>query len=277
MYLQKGISCLFILIAAGCSRGDILDRLDLTAETVRGRVLAPEGYSWVQEPEGSFGAFLQDFPLERHGTKILDFRNKPIRHQSDHVAVLRIDVGSKDLQQCADAIIRLRAEYLWQQKRYDEIRFQFTSGDVLTWNDYKNGIRPRVSPSNQVRYIATAPFDDTYANFRRYLETVFIYAGTISLNRETVRIGPGQDIRPGDLLVTPGSPGHAVLVIGQAVNSRGEKKYLLAQGNTPAQSIHLLANPYSRKYNPWYALHPSRNPTITARYVFKKTTLRRWQ
>jgi len=36
--------------------------------------------------------------------------------------VLDVRVGNKNLQQCADAIMRLRAEYLFQQQWYNAIR-----------------------------------------------------------------------------------------------------------------------------------------------------------
>ena len=86
--------------------------LNRTGKTIKERITPPAGYTWVTEKEGSFGAFLQDVKLEADGSPILDYNGQPISNQSEHVAILNYDVGNKNLQQCADAVIRLRAEYL---------------------------------------------------------------------------------------------------------------------------------------------------------------------
>ena len=53
-------------------------------------------------------------------------------------AVLDIPVGKKDLQQCADAVMRLRAEYLFEQKRYPEIVFTDNNGKPYEWKGGDN-------------------------------------------------------------------------------------------------------------------------------------------
>src|SRR5687767_9714590 len=84
--------------------------------------------------------FLQHLP-EKKGV-VVDYRGRPVRDQYKAAAVIDYDIGAKDLQQCADAIMRLRAEYLFAAGRHDEIRFHFTSGHLYTFADYCKGLRP---------------------------------------------------------------------------------------------------------------------------------------
>jgi hypothetical protein len=258
----------FIIIIVGCKNDH------KSGSTLIERIKAPDGYDWIIEEKGSFGEFLQNTKLKEDGSQILDFNHNPIGNQSEHVAIMDYDIGEKDLQQCADAVIRLRAEYLYHQKRYDEISFHFTNGDSFSWNDYKIGIRPQLISSSQIAYVKNANEDDSYQNFRNYLDVVYMYAGTISLNKETVRINKNNEIKTGNIIVTPGSPGHALIIVGSARNKNGDILYLLAQGYTPAQSIHIITNPFNDEINPWYTLDIDKSPTETARYTFTKTNLR---
>ncbi|PKF74478.1 DUF4846 domain-containing protein [Chryseobacterium sp. PMSZPI] len=241
--------------------------------TIKKRFSPPKNYEWVDEKPDSFGYFIENFKLKPYGSPILKYDGTPISTQHLHEAVFDIDTGNKDLQQCADAIIRLRAEYLYKVKRFDEIKFHFTSGDLISWNDYKNGTRALVSGSS-VNFRKTATFDNSYQNFRNYLDLIFNYAGTISLNKETKPITKSPDLKTGDILITPGSPGHVVFIAGVCKNRDGKRLFLLGEGFTPAQSVHLLSNPYNKSISPWYDLNINAQETKTARYIFKPTNFR---
>lgn len=243
------------------------------SNTVKTRVLPPENFEWIPEKPNSFGAFLLDFPLKKYGSEILKYDGTPIASQSLHEAVYNIDTGEKDLQQCADSVIRLYAEFLWKQNRRDEIAFHFTNGDLVKWSDYREGYRANVS-GNSVDYRKTAAYDDSYQNFRNYLDLIYTYAGTISLNKETFPVTDNKNLKSGDVLITAGSPGHVVFIAGVSKNAEGKKLYLLAEGFTPAQSIHVLKNPFDPKISPWYELDVNSEQTKTARYLFKPTNLR---
>ena len=183
--------------------------------------------------------FLQSLPT-RVGA-VVDYTGLAIENQSKHTAILTYDVGRGDLQQCADALIRLRAEYLFAQQRYDDIRFRFTSGHLYTWSDYRIGIRPQVRGS-QVTFTKSAPtsLPYTHSSMRAYLNIVYAYAGTQSLANELL---PADSLEVGTVILKPGSPGHCCIIIDEAVNPAGQRVFKLVEGFTPAQSIYILKNP----------------------------------
>ena len=249
--------------------------VDLKKSKIITRFTPPKGYFWMKEQPGSFGEYLVNFPLHPPGFPVRDYRMVPVKTQDRHVALLKIDVGDKDLQQCADAWMRLYAEYLWSQKRFDEIGFELTSGQFFSWNDYKNGTRTKEA-GKRVRFIKTGKVDDSYETFREYLNIIFRYAGTISLDRESVPVLKNSEIKSGDYLIKPGSPGHSVIIVGVARNNAGKRLYLLAESFMPAQDIHILRNP-DAKLSPWYELDVNAPQTVTAKYIFKPTSIKRFQ
>lgn len=241
--------------------------------TVKTRFSPPENYSWTEEKPNSFGEFLLNFLLKKYDAKILKYDGTPITTQSLHEAVYDIDTGNKDLQQCADSVIRMYAEFLWKHHREDEIAFHFTNGDLVKWADYRDGYRAFVS-GNFVDYRKTANYDNSYQNFRNYLDLIYNYAGTISLTKETKPLNSAKDLKTGDILITPGSPGHVVFIAGVCENKNGEKLFLLSEGFTPAQSIHLLKNPFDEKISPWYDLAVNSEKINTARFTFSPVNFR---
>ena len=263
---------IFLLFFVGCTHKNPKALISPIGKTVKTRILPPESFHWQQEAKDSFAEFLQNIPVEPDGTPILDYHGTPVGNQGKHVAVLTYDVGTKDLQQCADAVLRLRAEYLYAQQRFDEIAFHFTSGDLFSWNDYKRGMRAVVD-KNKVTFVQSAEPDDSYPNFRRYLDALYMYAGTISLFHETEPILHDSLLKAGDIIITPGSPGHAVIIIGHAIHDNGDHVFLLAEGLTPAQSIAVITNPLAPDINPWYRLSVKSTVTTTANNVFLKTAI----
>jgi hypothetical protein len=204
---------------------------------------------------------------------VLLFDGELKRNQRAHYAALDIDTGSRDLQQCADAVIRLRAEYLFSTPCANGITFDFTSGDPAAWSRWRDGFRPRVSGSH-VEWRKAAPADASYESFRAYLDSVFTYAGSYSLSRELRPVSDPRQVLPGDVFVQGGFPGHAVIVVDVAEQSDGARVFLLAQSFMPAQSIHLLVNPDST-LSPWYRAAAT-GPLETPQWCFEHGDLRRF-
>jgi hypothetical protein len=228
-----------------------LERVDPDQSLAR-RIAAPEGYECVPAADGSFGAWLRHLPLMKGNPPVRLFNGKEKPNQDAHVAVVDIDVGDRDLQQCADAVIRLRAEYLWSAGAADAVHFNFTSGDRADYAKWREGYRPAVSGS-RVAWAKSAEADPSYRGFRAYLDMVFTYAGTLSLSRELAAVPDPGAVRIGDVFVQGGRPGHAVLVVDAAVHrASGRKRFLLVQSYMPAQDVHVLKNPSDPAGGPWY-------------------------
>ncbi|NMM50877.1 DUF4846 domain-containing protein [Flammeovirgaceae bacterium KN852] len=217
--------------------------------TVLTRFSTPEGYKRTDVQPDSFGSFLRDLPLKGKGESVLYYDGRRKTRAGVYLAVVDLPIGTKNLHQCADAIMRLRADYLRAQKRYDEIHFNFTNGFKADYQNWMNGNRIRVS-GNNVSWYAGGQSGDNDKSYWRYLEMVFSYAGTLSLSKELKSKDISQ-IEIGDVFIQGGSPGHAVIVVDMAVNQKGENLMMLAQSFMPAQEIQILANPRDLQ-SPWY-------------------------
>jgi hypothetical protein len=212
----------------------------------------PEGYSRVKSSDSSFGNFLQKQLLKTDKTVYL-YNGEKKRNQDAQYAVIDISVGDKDLQQCADAVMRLRAEYFFKYKKYDSIVF------------YDN---------EKTKYAFNSPY--TRANFDKYLLKVFGMCGTKSLEMQLKQKSNLNDIQIGDVWIKGGFPGHAVIVVDVATNEEGEKIFMIAQSYMPAQNMHILKNDENDELSPWFKISEITNNFITPEYTFTNNQLRSW-
>lgn len=219
-----------------------------SGKTIETRFPAPPGFVRDSSSANSFTSYLRNLPLKPDGSPVLLYDGSQKGYQDGQCAVVNLPIGKKDLHQCADALMRLRAEYLWNQKRYDEIGFHLVSGFYTKYTPWMNG--SRVSLQGGAHWVATAAASNTYNDFWKYMEFIFSYASTLSLAKEMKSIQP-KEIAVGDVFIKGGAPGHCVIVIDLVRNPEtGEKKFLLAQSYMPAQEIQVLRNPSSEDM--WY-------------------------
>lgn len=145
--------------------------------------------------------------------------------------------------------MRLWAEYLFAKGKGEDICFRATNGSEVRWTAWMAGQRPRVA-GRAIAWRKEAAADATWASFRRYLDFVFVYAGRYSLAKELLPVSPDDPIRPGDVFIQGGFPGHAVIVMDVAQDAQGRRVFLLAQSYMPAQEVHVLRGP--KDDDPWY-------------------------
>src|SRR5947207_1085933 len=116
-------TCLFIIVAAVVLTASGADRTKSDGapawapgravrddETLSARIVPPPGFDRVAAAPSSWAAWLRKLPMKPANAPVLIYTGSEKARQDVHVAVIDMDVGTKDLQQCADAIMRLRAE-----------------------------------------------------------------------------------------------------------------------------------------------------------------------
>jgi len=204
----------------------------------------PQGFK--RTPTNGFGNYLRSISLKSDKTVYL-YNGEKKYNQTAQYAVLDISVGNENLQQCADAVMRLRAEYLYKNNLYDMIVFNSVSGDLIRF---------------------TPPYN--YIHLMKHMKVVFGFCNSWSLEKQ-LKSKQIQDIQIGDVLIKGGFPGHVVIVVDMVVNSKGEKLMMLAQSYMPAQDIHILKGPIN---GAWY---PVKEGEIhTPEYTFYSSQVKTW-
>ncbi len=242
--------------------------------TIQERFHPPKNYQRAEVAENSFSKYLRTLKLKPVGSKVR-YHNGATKSNNDvYEAVVDLEIGTKDLHQCADAVMRLKAEYLWQEKKYNQIHFNFTNGFRVDYNEWMQGKRIKVS-GNKTNWVSKISPSNTYKDFWNYLEIIFMYAGTASLEKELIS-AEIKDAQIGDVLIQGGHPGHAVIIVDKARNSKtGKNIYLLAQSYMPAQEIQILKNPINDQISPWYEL--AEGDIMTPEWSFESVDLRRFE
>ena len=217
---------------------------------------------------------MNNIKLKKDKTVYL-FDGRKKGNQTVQYAVLDVSVGERDLQQCADAVMRLRGEYLFAQKMYDKIAFHAVEGQLMRFVDWANG-NHNLLKNKDVSQKLKPNADISKANFLKYMNFVFAYASTLSLEKELGPLSKISDIQSGDVFIKGGAPGHAIIVMDVARHkTTGKKIFLLAQSYMPAQDIHILKNPNNGALSPWYD-EDFGNILQTPEWDFAKKALRRF-
>lgn len=245
------------------------------ANSLDKRFPTPTAYQRMEVEQHSFAAYLRTIPLKDADALVKYYNGNTKAKEGIYLAVVDLDIGNKNLHQCADAIMRLRAEHLWHKQNYDAIHFNFTNGFKVAYKEWMQG-KKMIVKGNKTYWSAPATPSNTYQDFWNYMELIFTYAGTASLEKELQSVAL-KEMKIGDIFIQGGFPGHAVIVMDMAINpTTGKKIYMLAQSYMPAQEIQILINPQKHTLSPWYELNT--NSTIkTPEWTFQNNNLKRFK
>ena len=217
--------------------------------TVQERFSVPDGFERVTVEIGSFGEYLRNLPLMADGEKLY-FWNGILCENPAHAAILKRDMPKK-YEQCADTVIRLYADYLYKNKQYDKLVFVFNNGFVCDFEHFTQGYRPS---KNADKWETSPDYWKGYDErvFNVFLDYVYLYANTASLYENELKKVDINDISIGDVFITPGFPGHIVLICDMIKNTvTGELRFMILQGSMPALQPHIMLNAHEPDMSPW--------------------------
>jgi hypothetical protein len=171
--------------------------------------------------------------------------------------------------------MRLRAEYFFSKGWDDSICFHDANATAISFSKWLKGERWRANGNQLVKYRVVTTSVDRKKEFQNYLELVFNYCGTYSLCKELRQVEQLDKIKPGDVFIKGGFPGHAMIVVDVAENNHGDKAFMLAQSYMPAQDIHIVKNPTASSDTPWYPLSGQKE-IETPEWTFQASQLKSW-
>lgn len=246
--------------------------------TVSSRVEPPTGYIRTPLPATTFQAYLQSLSIKSADSKVLQFDGYKKKYEC-YSAVMDLTLLDKDLMHGEHYIQLLRANYLYNNSKYDMIKYSYDDGRSISYEEWANGMRFVWQDSIFVLDSVAAPANSE-VSFIKYMNEIYKNSSTSGLNCDTEVLEMNQ-LSIGDVLIQPTDQhqkGHAVLVLDMVVNPEtGEKLLLLAQGYMPAQNMHILSNPYEEDISPWYRVQEDEMYFATAQWTFRKKHVRRFK
>lgn len=233
-------------------------------DALEARFPNPPGYVRVPVTPGSFAEWLRGLPLAAPGTPVLSHAGDTVFAGDDaYVAgVVAIDVGAGDLQQSADAVIRLNGEWLWSTDQLNAISYKSTTKLDMPFSRWAKGQRLLAAGPNMGWVVKGKPKDPTYGDFRQYIDAVMLWSNNVSLALRATRVEDPAKLAAGDFFLQTRGKGHAIVVLDVAQKPTGERVALLGQSlQSPAQSIHVMRlGPATA----WFSMRPP-NPVLTPR------------
>jgi Domain of unknown function (4846) len=232
--------------------------INIAGTTIAERFETPIGFIRKKVSENTISNYTRNLPLKKWGSPVLYFNGTEKTKQNVYCSVIDMPIGNKDLHQCADAVMNIWANYLYSQKRYNDIQFHFL-GDYV-WHNFA----------------AWSGGNYSQKNFTKYMEQVWSAANTRSLFGQLHAIQKSE-VCIGDVLIVTGKPyGHAMMIVDECVHEKtGKKMYMLAQSYMPAQEMQILINPNSDTKSVWYSFDES-NDIITPEWDFTINDFRRF-
>ena len=222
--------------------------------TVESFVQPPPGFTRIAVKPGSFAATLRQLELVPD-TVITSGDGKRQLCADEKVAATRIAPFDNKNDVGVDGITKLWGEHLWRNRGGRGISFPLDNGQIATWADWRDGLRPRERGGRFTFVQVTTP-DGSAASYQQFLSFVAEEMGALALRRESTVIFD-DSLTVGDILVAVRKDGQSSvgLIVDMCKGPRGERLYLMGTSGTPSTSFYIM-RPYSpvQGLNEWFTL-----------------------
>jgi Domain of unknown function (4846) len=227
--------------------------------TLLKRYNVPANYERTPLNNNDFGNYLRNIPLKPIGAQVHYYNGAIKANANVYDAVVDLNIGNKDLHQCADAVMYMWGNYCYENKKWAALKFKFLGDDK--WHDYTTFCNGNYN-------------NKTYFD---YIQQVWQAANTRSLHGQLQAVTPG-DIKIGDILIVTGNPyGHAITIVDECIHkTTGKKLFMLAQSYMPAQETQILVNAQHPEKGVWYNFNEDDGNIYTPEWHFKNTDARRF-
>lgn len=189
---------------------------ELQASSVRDLPLPP-GYTRLSFQEGSYSRWLQNLPLKKDKTiKLYNKKNVTPGYYNVFAVIDLPMLFDRDLEQCADYIMRLWAEYHIKTKQEASLYLFNYSGEKQFFS--KSG-----------------------KNYRQFLLWAMAYSNSYSLKTGCAPVPGEKNLIPGDMFTQnrDGGIGHVSVILDICENTKGRRLYLVGYSFMPAQELHI--------------------------------------
>lgn len=249
---------LIFLITLLCT-GALLSLEAAGTRTIESSINPPAGYTRVPVVPGSFPASLRQLELSDQ-KQLIAGDGKTLICDSDRVAVTMITPYDNTRDVGVDGIVKLWGEHLWKSHPGGGISFPLDNGQIATWRDWRDGLRPKKSGGRYIFTQVTTP-GGSYQNYQDFLSFVAEDMGAIALKRESTIITYDDSLTVGDILVAlrKDSESRVGIILDACKGPRGEKLFLLGTCGTPSTNLYIM-RPYSpvQGLNEWFTLDGAR-------------------
>lgn len=209
------------------------------------------------KPFNEFASFINHLPLKSDKLKARLYDGTEKLNEYVYVGVLDLPQPKNNVQYNGNAILRLRAEFLYKTKQFDKINFKTSSRQELK------------------SFLEFAGDDLSSKKFNEYLEYLLYNVNPSHLHHHLISV-PLKEMQIGDVLIQRSqSRGHAAIVMDMASDNNGNKLFLLAHAFYPGQDIYIASNLENDVINPWYPLKDG--PIVTPEWRFMPNDLMRFK